>query len=282
MENKPKYYDINWKDLSREWLEFSDNYFRVQGEPFENIKLIEERYYLENSCLLAVMNGNEKEAIDSLTKLHSSYIPYRLHDKIRDHKDLCITYNTLLRKAAENCGVHPIHIDALSNRIIKQIEEVTDLEQFFDLSHKIAHSYCQLIKEFNMQNYSLPIRRAVTYIRTDLTENLSLSSLAEMLNVNPSYLSTLFKKEIGIPVTEYVNRCRITQAQHLLRATDLPIKDVAHRCGISDLNYFTRMFKRITGTTPKAFRTQAFPAAEDASSPLTITTSESFEDSTAD
>lgn len=114
--------------------------------------------------------------------------------------------------------------------------------------------YCNLVKEYNLQDYSLPIRRVLTYISSDLTADLSLKSLAEQLNVNASYLSSLFKKEMGISLTEYVNTARITHAQILLYTTDQPIKNIALQCGISDMYYFSRMFKRITGVTPKVYR----------------------------
>ncbi len=237
-------------------VHFPDASSRLSDKPFEYIRLIEERYDLEAEFLRMTVNGNEQQAIKYYEKLLKCIMPLRIPDELRDRKDLCITLNTLLRKTAEMSGVHPVHIDAYSNGNVKQIEELLSVEQCHDFSRKIICGYIQMIKEFNLQKYSLPIRRTITYIRTDLTANLSLSTLAEMLNVNPSYLSTLFKKEIGIPLTEYVNRCRITQAQHFLRTTDLPIKTIAQNCGISDLNYFIRMFKRITGVTPKTYRTQ--------------------------
>ena len=74
------------------------------------------------------------------------------------------------------------------------------------------------------------------------------------MSVNASYLSTLFKKEMGMPLTDYVNRQRIELSQRLLLSTDMPIKSVALQCGIPDVYYFSRLFKRIVGTTPKVYR----------------------------
>ena len=69
--------------------------------------------------------------------------------------------------------------------------------------------------------------------------------------MNASYLSTLFKKETGITLTEFVNRSRIDQAIFLLNTTDMQIQSVAQNCGIPDVNYFTKLFKRMIGKTPK-------------------------------
>ena len=78
--------------------------------------------------------------------------------------------------------------------------------------------------------------------------------LFRSLNVNASYLSTLFKLEMGVPLTDYVNRQRIEQAKKLLVVTDFPIKMIAEKCGIPDVYYFSRMFKKRTGCTPKVYR----------------------------
>ena len=72
--------------------------------------------------------------------------------------------------------------------------------------------------------------------------------------VKSSYLSTLFKKEMGMPLTEYVNRCRVEHAQKLLIGTNMPIKTIAIQCGISDVYCFNRLFKQITGTSPGNYR----------------------------
>lgn len=237
-----------------ESYEFYQNHLRVPNKPFMNIQFIEDRYELENNLMQAVASGNETSALNYGGQFLSLIMPQRLTNAIRDQKDYSITLNTLLRKAAEQGGVHPIHIDSLSNNNVKQIERLTSIDQCKLFQRKMIRSYCQLVKENSLQNYSLPIRKVITYIRTDMTSDLSLKSMAEQLNVNASYLSSLFKKEMGVPLTEYVNACRISHAQMLLLSTDLPNKTIALQCGISDMHYFSRMFKRMTGMTPKTYR----------------------------
>lgn len=245
-------------DALDEWHHFYQSYWRVPNAPFMNIRFIEDRYELENSLMQAVAIGNEKNALDVGGRFLAVMMPQRLANVLRDQKDYTITLNTLLRKSAEQGGVHPIHIDNLSNSNIVEIEQLTSVEQCKLFQRKMIRTYCKLVKENNLQNYSLPIRKVITYIRTDLTADLSLKSMAEQLNVNASYLSSLFKKEMGVPLTEYVNTCRINHAQMLLLSTDLPTKSIALQCGISDMYYFSRMFKRMTGMTPKNYREKTF------------------------
>lgn len=254
-ENK---YEISYIDEKEypNWTNIYQNYPQFPDKPFLNIRHIEERYDAENALIQAVSNGQEALAVKCHSHLLTYHIPNRLPSQLRDDQDLCITLNTILRKAAERAGVHPIHIDSFSNSNIQQIERLANSEQLLPFQQQMVRGYCQLVNKYNLEDYSLPIRKAITYIITNPTADLSLKSLANQVNINPSYLSTLFKKETGYPLTEYVNRHRIEHAKKELENTRQPIKAIAAQCGIPDIPYFTRMFKRITGMTPKAYRAQ--------------------------
>ncbi|MCC8050940.1 MAG: helix-turn-helix domain-containing protein [Clostridiales bacterium] len=238
----------------QQWPRLYDNYFRVEDKPFLSVQLIEARYQTEDELLSAVQKGNEKKALEIIAGQSSHIIPERLSSRLRDQMDYCITLNTLLRKAAELAGVHPIHIDSLSNQNVKTIETLTSTEQCASFQKECVQNYCRLVRRYTLGNYSPLTQKVLTYISTDIDADLSLKSFSELLSVNASYLSTLFKKEVGVPLTEYVNRSRIRHAQGLLLGTDLPTKTIAQQCGIPDIYYFSRLFKRITGTTPKAYR----------------------------
>ena len=118
----------------------------------------------------------------------------------------------------------------------------------------MVKEYCLLVKKHSSNNYSLPIQRVITYIDTDLTADLSLKALSDSLNINPSYLSTLLKKEMGMTLTNYVNKKRIEHAVYLLSSTDMQIQNIAQYCGIPDVNYFTKIFKKVMNKTPSEFK----------------------------
>lgn len=240
-------------DWARNYLQQQPS-LNIPENPFLNVKYLEERYDVENALIRAVSAGNEAQAAILLNKFTSLMVPQRLSNEIRDIKNYTITLNTLLRKAAESAGVHPYYIDKRSNSNIQQLEQLTNVNQCRNFQRKIMHGYCDLVKEYNLKDYSMPIRKAITYISVDLSADLSLKFLAAQLNVNASYLSALFKKETGITLTDYVNNRRIKHAQKLLLDTNLPVKNISLQCGISDMYYFSRMFKRITGLTPRGYR----------------------------
>lgn len=96
--------------------------------------------------------------------------------------------------------------------------------------------------------------KVIAIINSDLSDNLSLHALAESQNISPGYLSTIFKKETGKTITEYVLQERMKLAGRLLTTTSLQIKSVALYCGIMDVQYFSKLFKKHTGKTPKEYR----------------------------
>lgn len=223
-------------------------------EPQQLMKILEERYNEENSLIQAVARGQTHKAEAFVNGFNIQGIEHRIPDRLRNVKNYMIILNTLLRKAAESADVHPIHIDKLSSEFAHRIEQLTSESGMNTLSREMVRKYCLLVTNHSMKDYSLLVRKVLTQIDLDLTADLSLKVQAKALGVNASYLSTLFKKETGKTLTEYVNGKRIEYAIFLLNSTQLQIQAIAQYCGISDVNYFTRLFKTAVGKTPKEYR----------------------------
>ena len=119
---------------------------------------------------------------------------------------------------------------------------------------EMFRAYCKLVKKYSINQYSAIIQKTIIYIDADLTADLTLSTMADMNNVSASYLSSLFKKETGETLTEFVNKRRVKLAKNLLKTTNLQIQTIAQHCGILDVHYFSKIFKKYEGLTPKAFR----------------------------
>ena len=104
------------------------------------------------------------------------------------------------------------------------------------------------------QHLSPTVQKTILLIDSDLSANLSPSILAEHQRVSLGYLSTLFKKETGKTITEYIREKRLQHAVHLLSTTNLQIQTIALHCGIMDVQYFSKIFKKQLGKTPKEYR----------------------------
>lgn len=94
----------------------------------------------------------------------------------------------------------------------------------------------------------------LTYVDENYCRDISISSISKQFNVNGNYISQLFTKEVGTTFTQYLSKLRIDYACQLLTTTDLPINEIAEKTGYDDNFYFSRMFKRMKGISPSAYR----------------------------
>ena len=219
------------------------------------MNILSERYAVENEIIQAISRGETHTAqmlVSKFSKMQT--IENRSANPLRNRKNYTIIFNTLFRKAAELGKVHPIHIDRLSSSIAYKIEACQTMEELEQLRSEMVRKYCLLVRNHSMQNYSMLLQQALTIINSDLTADLSLSTLAAQLNVNASYLSTRFKQEMGETLTDYILKKRVEHAILLLNSTDLSISDIANHCGIPDLQYFSKVFKKRIGHTPSGYR----------------------------
>lgn len=218
------------------------------------MQVLEERYRVEGVLIKYISQGNYDKAAATLAGVNNAFMENRASTRLRDYKNYSIVLNTLLRKGAEVGMVHPIHIDKLSSYFAKKIETITSLEQGKTLLPEMIRKYCLLVKNHSLKEYSLLVQKIVTRIDADLTADQSLKVHAKLLNVHPSYLSSLFRKETGVTLTEYVNQKRVEYGIFLLNTTNMQIQTVAQHCGIPDINYFTRIFKKQIGKTPSEYK----------------------------
>lgn len=119
-----------------------------------------------------------------------------------------------------------------------------------------ARRYCKSESKANVNSIQMTIQNVSLYIKDNLTDDLKLETLATKFSISPSHLSKQFKLLTGIGLSEYINISRISASENLLLNTNLSITEIAFKCGFNDSNYFSRVFKKLKGITPKAFSMQ--------------------------
>lgn len=97
-------------------------------------------------------------------------------------------------------------------------------------------------------------REILSYLKENCTGEISLSAAASRFHMSEKYFSRFFKKTFSLTYVDYVNQLRIERAADLLTHSDLPVTEIALRCGFSSCSYFNRRFKELTGVTPRAYR----------------------------
>lgn len=243
-------------DLDSRELEFSFSSFEAENSdnPIWKMELMEKRYEYENKMIDAVAHGQVHKAQLLFPVFSALSFERRLSDPLRNMKNYCIIMNTLLRKAAESGGVHPIFLDKISSEYARKIEGISSTGAVQLVMMEMFEKYCRLVRKHSLKDYSPPVRKTIIAIESSLGADLNLSMLAGLQGISASYLSRLFKKETAVNLTEYINQRRIEHAENLLLTTKLQIQTIAQHCGILDVQYFSRLFKKIKGCSPFEFR----------------------------
>ena len=227
-----------------------------QENILHQMQQIEERYAYENELMEIVSKGLTNRAEIMMSSVSQLNYQPRVPDPLRNHKNYCIICNTLLRKAAQQGGVHPFHLDKMSSHYARQIENAPNLETASHLISDMIRGYCRLVRVKAHAQHSALIDRTLTYIDSNLSGDLSLHTLASLLQITPSYLSNLFHRETGQTITCHINHQRLRAACHLLANTRLQVQTVAQLSGFADPNYFSKRFKQQYGVTPAQYRLQ--------------------------
>lgn len=126
------------------------------------------------------------------------------------------------------------------------------------ISKRINDLLTEAFLAFNQEKSQLAslgaIEESLAFIAENVDRPLSLVSLAEHASLSTFYFARLFKRETGFAPHDYILRARVDKAKYLLKTTAMPLKEIAFRCGFSNECNFSTSFKKISGTTPFAYR----------------------------
>ncbi len=123
--------------------------------------------------------------------------------------------------------------------------------------HRLALLFLDECRRHSRSIEDLPksyAEQASAILEALYAEDVSLQSVADRINVNPSYLSRVFKQETGENFVSYLTRIRIEKARQMLRNRNVKVYEVASRVGYPNTAYFTKIFKKTTGVTPEEYR----------------------------
>jgi two-component system, response regulator YesN len=247
---------INSQLISSSTLKPIINYDQLKITIEENKHIIEDRYQYQNKLMDAITKGDQVEVnnlIDSRIDLLVEFSDRIPGSPIRSSKNMAFVSNTLYRVAAERSGIHPVYLHNISERFAILIERTTTIPSLKKLMLLMANEYCELVRTFSTGHYSPIVKKTVDYILLNLGHPITLNTIAKQIHVNPSYLSRKFKEDTGMNITEFINLKRVEEAKLYLQRGNISITDIAFMVGFNDLNYFSKVFKKLTSLTPSQY-----------------------------
>lgn len=133
--------------------------------------------------------------------------------------------------------------------------ELSIKSNMFKLFYNLFKDYCSgYVASQSQINETTTIKKIIEYIQANYMNQISIAELASAAGLSDHYLMRYFKANMGITCIEYINEYRLSIATHMLSETDYPIGIIAEKCGVPNVSYFNRIFKKAFGITPKEYR----------------------------
>ena len=176
-------------------------------------------------------------------------------DPVRNMKYLFVCTATIATRFAIEGGMEAEEAYDASDLYIQRMDLLLDVEEVIALRTDMMRFFTERMANIKKRGvFSRPVVQAQDWIRAHLSERIRVAALADVVGLNKSYLSTLFKRETGLTITGYVTEERVATAKNMLRYSEMTSAAIATGLGFSTQSYFTKVFRERTGFTPSEFR----------------------------
>ena len=171
--------------------------------------------------------------------------------------NLVVTFVTtaMITRYCIDGGLEPEQAYRLSDFYILKMDSCSTVRQVADLHHEMAKDFTgKMVLQKKSSILSKPVTQCVDYIYSNIKERITIADLAAYTGLSESYLSRVFKQNLGVSISDYIREKKIEKATHLLKYSDKPIIDIANYLSFSSQSHFIQIFESFTGLTPKKYR----------------------------
>lgn len=248
LDSRHEFLDNNQKLLQQSRINES-----IQRYKAEDTHTVTYPYEKEKELLARVKLGDIQNANAILNDL-LGYVLFSQGSSLDIVKTRALELCSLLSRTAIEGGASTDSILRLNNHFLKNLQQITTMDTLCHKLQEIVETFSESMFNYNPSKNHDVIKKALLYISERFNTQLSLEDTAAHVHLHPSYFSTLFKQVTGSSFKEYLNMVRIEESKRLLSNTDFSIIDIAVAVGFEDQSYFSKVFKKYTGLTPKQFR----------------------------
>lgn len=210
--------------------------------------------------LIARIRGGDMDAVGKNIDDLLAEIMRTGANSVLDVKGRIIELLVNLSRAAVDSGMDENIMSSLNSRFYEELYKKETAEEICYWTKKVVNIYSEEVrKSQNKDNYQA-VYAAADYIRHHFREKITIRDIGEKVHLSDSYLSHIFSDTFGRTITEYLTFVRIEYAKTQLAIPGLSISEVALDSGFEDVSYFSRVFKKSEGITPRDYKKKAFSA----------------------
>ena len=207
----------------------------------------------ENDLIDYIENGETERARAALNEILGNVF-FTSNGDLKLIRARVLELIVLLSRAAVRGGADAENIFGMNFEYINRINSFTSVDAIASWLSRVIVKFSELVFDMREIKHADAIQRAMQFVRDNFHQKITLEETAEHVNLSPSYLSKLFKKELGQNFNNYLNQIRVGKSKNYLLNTELTLIDIAGMCGFEDQSYFSKVFKKYTGSSPGKFR----------------------------
>jgi two-component system, response regulator YesN len=207
----------------------------------------------EHNLINMVRGGKTVEAKEAMTAYLNGILLYEAGNLgfIKVHLiELC----ALISRANPDKNIENEESIRDSFSYIESLNKIDSIQELKEWSEALVEHFTTRTGLLNYHGNSQLVLQVLRLIAKDDKYELTLAGAASQLHVNPSYLSGHFKRETGMGFSEFVNEQKIIKSKELLEKTNLRLLEIADLCGFEDQSYFTKVFSKRVGMSPREYR----------------------------
>lgn len=235
-------------------IDLEKNSFINKKNEYRHNYFLHSPYSTEQEISKAISNGDIAKTKEILKEINIQPHAKLASNQIRSYKNSMICSCSFMTRAAISGGVNSDDAFTLSDTYIMKIENMQSLNELESFEPLMAEGFAKLVNTVKSKNYSPAVVSTIYYIDNHLCENLSIDDLAKVAYLNPSYLSTLFHKETGKTISDWIMNKRIEEAAIFILNTNISISEISFMYKFCSQSYFVQCFKKIMGTTPGEYK----------------------------
>ena len=207
----------------------------------------------EEAFLNAVRRADRERANELLNEL-LGHIFFSTGGSFPKIKTMLYDLLVLLSRCAIHGGAEQEKTMDATHRYFLELQQIQDFDRLCQWITQVVNTTMDSLMDFGGVRHAGVLHRSVQYIHANYAQHLTLESMAQMVYLSPTYFGRIFKEGTGESFSAYLTRVRIERSKELLRYHTIRLTDIAQLVGFEEQSYFSRVFKRMVGMSPRRYR----------------------------
>lgn len=240
---------IQQKQIAELLIEKKQSHYKmIKERKFKNFSI-----QMEKELIAYVQTGDKNNAKRILNDMLGEIFSFSSGD-LDIIKAKLYELTAILMRAAVDVGVPLENMMHYINYYNKILAQDTTFEDLCYMTSEIMEFFMAIVYKYRSEKKTNKhLVKAINYIKENYKNEISLTVVADAIYLNNYYLSHLFREEMDMTFSDYLNKIRMEESLNLMKVTSLKIQEIAESVGFKDANYFTKAFKKYYGVSPKRY-----------------------------